>query len=529
MSASTLRMLFVEDNLVQSQFIQRMVKTFPTTILFDSFELTHVDCLSEAKKTLREKIFDVILSDLNLPDSEELGTVIQLHAEAPSLPIVVLTSIDDEQSAVHALELGAQDYLIKGDVSSKLLLKTLLYAIERNRAEQATQLAKKHAESANRAKSEFLANMSHEIRTPMNAILGFSQILLIKAQKLGLPKEISQYLDTINLAGAHLTELINNILDLSKIEAGKITVQEEDLNIRQLFQGIYHIYRSKAAEKGLKYNYNIDSNLPEVIHSDRTKLNQIFMNLVGNALKFTPEGKGLKLLLTLDNHHLLFQVIDEGIGIAPERQQAIFEAFEQEDNTITQRYGGTGLGLVITKQLTELLGGEIKVDSVQGKGSTFSVRIPLIEAVAHLGAEKTIDLRNYRFSKDNVILLVEDNSLDQKMIETLFKELNLNIHLAADGEHAITQVLELKPDLVLMDMHMPGRDGLTTTKILRQYPDFQDLPIVALSANALREQQNIAFQAGVSEYLTKPIDLQKLMIVLKKYLRQDSSSESVAT
>ncbi|MCP4344362.1 MAG: PAS domain S-box protein [Desulfobacterales bacterium] len=381
--------------------------------------------------------------------------------------------------------------------------------------------ARKAAEASSAAKSEFLTNMSHEIRTPLNSIVGFSQILLNKTKNIPLPKEFQNYLKNIQTSGQNLSELINNILDLSKIEAGKMELSVEPLNIRTLIQSIYHINKAQALQKGISFQYDIDSGLPDIISSDRTKLNQILMNLTGNAIKFTPSGKEIRIRATKDDNQILFKVIDQGIGIPRDRQENIFGLFEQVDSTITRKFGGTGLGLAITKKMVMLLNGEIWLRSAPGEGSVFFARIPLLIPPEQPIEQDEMHLRDFCFLKDNRVLLVEDNPMNQDMVQALFHEMGLEIDLAGNGQEGIERALALKPDLVLMDMHMPGMDGITATMYIRSHPEGADIPIVALSADAFTEQQCIAKSAGVEEYLTKPLNFQKLYPVLARHLRHD--------
>ncbi len=219
---------------------------------------------------------------------------------------------------------------------------------ELKRTEKTLKVAKKEAGSVSRTKTQFLANMSHEIRTPLNSIVGFSQILLKHLEAYGLPRKFTQYLETIKMVGNNLSELINNILDLSKIEAGKTSISFEPINLRLMVQGIYFINKTSALEKGVHFNYNFDQHVPGIIDSDRTKLNQILMNLVTNAIKFTPKDKEVRLMTSRDNNMIKFEVIDNGIGIPEERLSMIFDQFEQADGSITRDFAGTGLGLAIT-------------------------------------------------------------------------------------------------------------------------------------------------------------------------------------
>ncbi|HAS43429.1 MAG TPA: hypothetical protein DCS93_23315 [Microscillaceae bacterium] len=381
--------------------------------------------------------------------------------------------------------------------------------------------SKEIAEKANQSKTRFLANMSHEIRSPLNAILGFSQILKLRSPELNLPTEDQQYLNNIKMSGENLSELINNILDLSKIEAGKLSLSKEDLNLKQLFQSIFHINKAKALEKDIQFIYDFDARLPEFVCTDRTKLNQILMNLTSNAIKFTDSGKKVQLLAYKDENESIavFKVIDEGIGIAANRLESIFEPFEQADNSVTRRFGGTGLGLTITRQMARLLGGDVTVESVEGEGATFIVTIPYEAASQRVKKTVKVEPQDVTFAKDNKVLVVEDNQLNQEMMRAMFHQLGLEMHLAENGVIGVQKAQEILPDLILMDMHMPEMSGLEATKKIRNTEGLFKTPIVALSADAFKNQQRRAFRNGVNEYLTKPIDFEKLFPVFKKYLR----------
>ncbi|MCP4751189.1 MAG: response regulator, partial [Proteobacteria bacterium] len=329
------------------------------------------------------------------------------------------------------------------------------------------------------------------------------------------------YLANIQTSGENLSELINNILDLSKIEAEKITLSRENINFRLLIQGIYHINRAQAFQKEVKFSYEFDPRLPDVVRSDRTKLHQILMNLVSNAIKFTPGKKAVVLRAKRKEDRIVLQVEDQGIGIPKSRQKRVFEAFEQVDDSMTRHYGGTGLGLAIVKKMTELLKGEIRLESQEGKGSLFSVEIPLVEERSEESETEETNWEDVRFSPDNKVLVVEDEPTNRGMIEVLFDELGMDIETADDGKTGVQKAIELKPDLVLMDMHMPGMSGMEATQQIRLHPVGQGIPIVALSADAFVDQQNAAYEAGVSSYLTKPLNFKNLVPVLAKYLRRD--------
>ncbi|MEM6830392.1 MAG: ATP-binding protein [Bacteroidota bacterium] len=382
------------------------------------------------------------------------------------------------------------------------------------------------AEKANSAKSEFLANMSHEIRTPLNSIIGFSQILLKHSKKYDFPEESHSFVEYIKNGGEHLTELINNVLDLSKIEAGKMELSEESVNLNQLIRSIYHMHESSAKEKNLNFSYEYDDRLPYAILTDRTKLNQVLMNLTANAIKFSAKGK-VTLAAKKVEDRIVFTVSDEGIGISKDRQKAIFDAFEQADNATTRRFGGSGLGLAISKKMTELLKGKIKIESEPGKGSTFLVDVPLVESLSS-PPEVTNDTKRSVFSSENVILLVEDDKMNQLVIKAIFKELKLSMIIAQNGKEGIDMLMDMKskdkgPNLVLMDLHMPVMDGMDAMKYIKNHELLKTTPVVALSADAFLEQKRQAIKLGFADYLTKPVDLDELVPVLNKYLITNSS------
>ncbi|WP_163830850.1 ATP-binding protein [Spartinivicinus ruber] len=385
------------------------------------------------------------------------------------------------------------------------------------------------AEKASQTKSQFLANMSHEIRTPLNAIIGFSQILALRFEKYQENKELNKFISHIKSSGEHLIELINNILDLSKIEVGRMEVNYESVNLKLLVQGIFHINKIAAHSKELNYSYSFGKSLPEFVRLDRTKLNQILTNIISNAIKFTPSYKSIKIMVLIEkesssNSQIIFKVVDEGIGIPKDKQKEIFQSFQQADNSITRNYGGTGLGLAITSKLVKLLGGTISVESELGSGSTFEVKIPYLKADGKHSLSSTRKSYNLKFVKENKILVVEDTLLNQEVMKAMFKEFGLTIECVNNGQAAIDKVMksQLKSthyNLIIMDMHMPEMSGLDATRSIRKILKETMVPIVALSAEAFREQQQQVIDAGIDEYLTKPISIEQLSEVLHKYLK----------
>ncbi|NJN47481.1 MAG: response regulator, partial [Candidatus Competibacteraceae bacterium] len=399
-----------------------------------------------------------------------------------------------------------------------------LQEMEAHRTEELL-LAREAAEAANQAKSKFLANVSHEMRTPLNAIVGLSEVILNRSTNYSLPEDFKDNIHYINLSAQNLSELINNVLDLSKIEAGKINTVIEPTNLRKFINDISFLYQFQAAQKQIEFSLDYAEDLPETILTDPGKLRQVLVNLIINAIKFTPEGKAIHLRIFNERKNLFIQVIDQGIGIPEDRQQAIFEDFEQVDGTVTRHYGGTGLGLAITNKLLTMLGGTIELKSTLGEGSTFTVSLPLSREHS-LSTSTTEPAPEWQdFSQDNIILVVEDNPINQITITALFEDLNLSVHLADDGESGVEKTLALNPDLIFMDIHMPKMSGFEATKQIRAHPEFSHTPIIALSADAFTEQQEEAYSSGMSGYLTKPINSGKLMAILKQYLRVAASLE----
>jgi PAS domain S-box-containing protein len=380
-------------------------------------------------------------------------------------------------------------------------------------AESATQIA----EDAVRSKQQFLSNMSHEIRTPMNAIIGFTKVLL----KTELSEKQKEYLTAIKLSGDALTVLIDDILDLAKVDAGKMVFEQTPFRIAASISAMIHLFEPKIHEKNLKLIKKYDSRIPEVLAGDPVRLHQIILNLISNAIKFTLKGEiivDISLLSEDDEKVLLeFSVADTGIGIAKNKITHIFENFQQATSETARLYGGTGLGLAIAKQLTESQGGTITVESILGKGSVFSVTLPFQKT--HAEAASEIEIEESDVTVENIkVLIVEDIPLNQLLMRTVLDEFGFEHDTADNGQVAIEKLRENSYDIILMDLHMPEMNGFEATEYIRKKMNSR-IPIIALTADVTTADIKKCKSAGMNDYISKPLDeklLYKKIIDLTK-------------
>ena len=382
------------------------------------------------------------------------------------------------------------------------------------------QEAKELADSANHAKSEFLANMSHELRTPLNGILGYAQIL---KRDRSLSSRQTDGLKIIEKSGSHLLTLINDILDLSKIEARKLELCPSDLYLPEFLASVVSIMQMRALEKDILFHYQPAANLPIGIWADEKRLRQILLNLLGNAVKFTDHGQ-VSFCVTAtpeagNRIQLRFEVIDTGVGMTTAQLEKIFQPFEQVGDA-KSRAAGTGLGLAISQQLVELIGGQLTVASELGQGSTFSfaASFPLVDTIAEPASQTLGHVTGYQGVRRN--LLVVDDKLENRLVlQNMLEPLGFAIVMAENGQQAVEIAYNQRPDLILMDLVMPIKSGFEAVQEIRQIPEINEMPIIAVSASVLDMDQQKIRQAGCEAFLPKPVDTQQLLTLLAQYLQ----------
>jgi signal transduction histidine kinase len=541
---------------------------------------------------------DLFLLDINMPemDGYEVCELLKANPDLSSAPVIFLSALSGTEDKLKAFQAGGADYVTKpfqlDEVQARVQTHLKLHQLEQSLRSQndlleetvnhrttelkgaLTQLESAHSQTlralnaeteatrklqeintrlleanqranemaaeaakASAAKSEFLANMSHEIRTPLNGIIGMTNLAL----DTKLTVEQNEYLETVKFSADALLTVINDILDFSKIEADKIDLEEVAFSLADCVEGALKTIAHRANEKGLELLCDIAAEVPQTVTGDPGRLRQVLLNLVGNALKFTAEGEvGIRVVADAieENSSILhFIVFDSGVGIAPEKLEMIFDSFTQADVSTTRQFGGTGLGLTISRRLVQLMGGQMWVESELGAGSRFHFTLRLITEVNNAAVTRSptspvmqvlpLPLTTPLSMPDKSdrlrglhILLAEDNRVNQMVAQRSLEKRGHQVVIAGTGEEALEALAQRSFDLVLMDVHMPGIDGIEATKAIREKEKSTGLhqPVVAMTALAMTGDRERCLAAGMDGYLSKPIDLQKLDEVLALYV-----------
>ena len=375
-------------------------------------------------------------------------------------------------------------------------------------------------QEANQHKSKFISSMSHELRTPLNGILGFTELL--KSEHFGKINDTQlEFVVQVENSGKHLLELISGLLDVAKIDSGSMLIDLETCKPSELFISVIGLIQPQLSEKNINFKQLIDPTVENVV-CDSRKVKQIMVNLISNAIKYTPEYGTIEITLTKEENHIKIIVSDNGIGISKKDQEIIFDEFAQANRSRDEALGGTGIGLALSRRLVELHGGEIGVDSQENKGSKFWFTIPNRNAPNKKQAILTDEsIVNSDYPTNRSILVAEDNQTNLDMIKYLLSIHNHKVHVARNGKEAIGQADLIKPDLILMDIRMPIMDGLEATKVLRTKPVFSKIPIIALTASAGEESREDSLNAGCTDHISKPIQSIELFEILSKHMKQN--------